>query len=248
MEAEPLQNLTEQSAGVGRWLLTCTMPPQEVTYTWNKGGRSGEGRKLQYQLVSEDGTQYCEGSYTRRGKEPKATELFDAAKNKFKKGTTWAVSKVTLTKQNTKYLGCSCKVVIDMNQSTFTPVLQSTVKMPLHAAPADNLETLLQCPEGQLVDVIALVTYVSDPVRKVTGDGPRDLVDVTIMDDSGSKGAAKCKFNAWFPTTLSNAPCNELALLLDAATKKEPVAFFYLVVLKEDQAISPGAAEHATRK
>ena len=96
MEAEPLQNLTEQSAGVGRWLLTCTMAPQDIKYNWNKGGRSGEGRKLQWQLVSEDGTQYCEGSYTRRGKEPKATELFDAAKNKFKKCTTWAVSKVVM--------------------------------------------------------------------------------------------------------------------------------------------------------
>ena len=85
--------------------------------------------------------------------------------------------------------------------------------MPSQAAPPDDLETLLQCPEGQLVDVIALVTNVSDPVRKPTSDGPRDLVEVTIMDDSGSKNAASCKFNAWFSTTLTNAPCPELALL-----------------------------------
>ena len=149
-------------------------------------------------------------------------------------------------KQNTKYLGCSCKIVIDMNQSTFTPVLSSTVNMPLQAAPPDDLETLLQCPEGQLVDVIALVTNVSDPVRKTTSDGPRDLVEVTIMDDSGSKGAARCKFNAWFPTTLTNAPCDQLALLASATTTKEPVAFFNLVVLKESQAIASDAAEHAT--
>ena len=80
MEAEPLQNLTEQSAGVGSWLVTCAMPPQEVTYTWNKGGRSGEGRKLQFLLVSQDGTQYCEGCYKKSGKEPKATEQFNEAK------------------------------------------------------------------------------------------------------------------------------------------------------------------------
>ena len=89
MDAEPLQNLTEQSAGVGSWLVTCAMPPQEVTYTWNKGGRSGEGRKLQFLLVSQDGTQYCEGCYKRMGKEPKATEQFSAAKTKFNKGTIW---------------------------------------------------------------------------------------------------------------------------------------------------------------
>ena len=85
MEAEPLQNLTEQSAGVGSWLVTCVMPPQEVTYTWNKGGRSGEGRKLQFLLVSQDGTQYCEGCYKKSGKEPKATEQFNEAKKNSRK-------------------------------------------------------------------------------------------------------------------------------------------------------------------
>ena len=86
MEAEPLQNLTEQSGGVGRWLVTVVMPPQEVTYNWNKGGKSGEGKRLQYLLVSEDAAQYCEGSYRRIGKEPKATDDFKKAKNKVRYG------------------------------------------------------------------------------------------------------------------------------------------------------------------
>ena len=194
MNAEPLQNLTEQSGGVGRWLVIVGMNPREVTYKWNKGGKSGEGKKLEFLLVSEDASQYCEGMYKRIGKEPKATDDYNKAKQKFKKGTIWTLSKVSLTKQSTQYLGCSCKVVIDMNTSSFQPVLQSTVKMPLQAAPADDLETLLQCPQGQLVDTIALVTDVSDPVIKETANGPRLLVDVTIMDDSGTKGAARCKF------------------------------------------------------
>ena len=244
MDAEPLQTLTEQSGGVGRWLLTVVMPPKEVIYNWNKGGKSGEGKKLQYLLVSEDGAQYCEGSYRRIGKEPKATDDYNKAKQKFKKGTMWTVCKVSLTKQNPQYLGCSCKVVIDMNTSSFQPVLQSTVKMPLQAAPADDLETLLQCPQGQLVDTIALVTAVSSPVCKQTCNGPRLVVDVTIMDDSGNKGAARCKFPAWFPKPVGNAPSDDLALLMDAAKNKEPVAFFNLVVLKEDQATAPGASEH----
>ena len=65
-------------------------------------------------------------------------------------------------------------------------------------------------------------------------NGPRLLVDVTIMDDSGTKGDARCKFPAWFPKTLTNAPSDDLALLMDAAKKKEPVAFFNLVVLKAE--------------
>lgn len=245
MDAEPLQNLTQQSGGVGRWLVTVVMPPREVTYNWNKGGKSGEGKKLQYLLVSQDGAQYCEGIYKRSGK---ATDDYKKAKAKFSKGTTWIVSKVSLTKQDTQYLGCSCKVVIDMNTSSFQLVLQSSIKMPLQAAPPDDLETLLQCTQGQLVDTIALVTDVSSPVSKETRNGTRLLVDITIMDDSGPKGAASCKFSAWFPKPVANATSDDLAILMDAAEKKEPVAFFNLVVLKEDQATAPGASEHVKTK
>ena len=71
MDAEPLQNLTEQSGGVGRWLVIVGMDPREVIYKWNKGGKSGEGKKLEFLLVSEDASQYCEGMYKRIGKEPR---------------------------------------------------------------------------------------------------------------------------------------------------------------------------------
>ena len=63
MDTEPLQHLTEQSAGVGNWMLTLVSEPREVEYTWNKAGKSGNGRKLEYILMSEDDTQYCEGIY-----------------------------------------------------------------------------------------------------------------------------------------------------------------------------------------
>ena len=158
----------------------------------------------------------------------------------------WKVSKVSLAKQNSKCLGCSCKVVIDMNTSTFQPVLQSTVKMPTQAAPPEDLATLLSCPVGQVVDVIALVTNVSRPEKRMTAHGVRDLVDVTIMDDSGTNGAASCRFPAWFPKTLTDAPCDQLASLNEAAAKQVPVAFFNLLVQKEDAAV--GAAEHGVKE
>ena len=44
------------------------------------------------------------------------------------------------------------------------------------------------------------------------------------------------------PKPLAHATSDDLALLMDAAKKKEPVAFFNLVVLKEDQATAPGAS------
>ena len=85
MDTEPLQHLTEQSAGVGNWMLTVVSEPHESEYTWNKGGdKHGTGRKLEYVLVSEDCTQYCEGVYKRIGKEPRATDNFEQAKNSSK--------------------------------------------------------------------------------------------------------------------------------------------------------------------
>ena len=234
MATEPLQNLTEQSAGVGTWLLSVVNVPQPKEYTWTKGSSQGTGKKLECLLVSEDSTQYCLGRYTRKGPEPQATQNFKAAAEKFKKGSIWKATKISLAKTNTKYIGCSQKIVIDMNTSNFQPVLQSTVSMPGQATPPEDLFTLLQCPPGQLVDVIALVAAMSEPVQKLTQHGMRDLVNVTIMDDSGDNSAAQSQFTAWFPKTPSGAPCDDLAKLIAASQEHVPVTFFNLVCQKEE--------------
>ena len=88
-------------------------------------------------------------------------------------------------------------------------MLQSTVKMPQQATPPEDLSTLLQCADGQLIDVIALVTHVSERQTQQTFQGMRDVVDVTIMDDSGSTNAAKSEFAAWFPALPTNDPCDD---------------------------------------
>ena len=181
MATEPLRALTEQSAGVGAWLVRVATEPEDSLYTWQKQGRSGKGRKFGLLLVSQDSEEYCKGTFKRMGKEPKATQDFNAAKEKFKKMTTWKMRKVSLAKQDPRYLGTSCKVVIDMNTSTFEPVLQSTVKMPRQPTPPEDLNTLLKCPEGQVVDVVALVRDVRTPETKTTQYGARDLVNVTIF-------------------------------------------------------------------
>ena len=85
--------------------------------------------------------------------------------------------------------------------------------MPKQATPPEELSTLLQCHEGQLVDVLALVKgvsevkEVSEPIEKETQYGVRHVVDVTIMDDSGLSGAAMCMFVAWFPKQPMQGPC-----------------------------------------
>ena len=85
MATEPLQHLTEQSAGVGAWMLQVTGEPKDSEYTWNKNGKSGKGRKLEYFFVSEESSQYCLGIYKRLGKEPAATKDFEEAKKSTRK-------------------------------------------------------------------------------------------------------------------------------------------------------------------
>ena len=102
------------------------------------------------------------GSLEKKGKDPVAENEFKATMEKFKRNSVWKVSKISLAKSNAKYLGCSHKVVIDISASNFQPVLQSTVKMPHQATPCEDLSTLLQCGQGQVVDVIAFVTHVSE--------------------------------------------------------------------------------------
>ena len=80
METEPLQHLTEQSAGVGNWMLTVVSDSKEEEYRWTKGSASGTGRKIEYVLVSKDITQYCQGIYKKTGKEPTATQKLEEAK------------------------------------------------------------------------------------------------------------------------------------------------------------------------
>ena len=75
--------------------------------------------------------------------------------------------------------------------------------MPRQATPPEDLATLLECSEYQVVDVIAFVTQVSEAVERTTPFGDRLKVDVTIMDDSGKKGAASCSFVAWFQNRTS---------------------------------------------
>ena len=106
--------------------------------------------------------------------------------------------------------------------------------MPRMATPPENIHSLLQCPSGQFVDVIALVAEMSPAVQKQTRNGMRDLVTVTIMDDSGEHCAAKSEFSIWLPHSTTGAPCDEMQILATAVQEKAPVAFFNLVCQKQD--------------
>ena len=234
MSKEPLQNLTEQSARVGTWVLAVASHPRTEAYSFDKGKGKGNGMKFECLLVPDNSDEYCMGQFTRKGKEPAATREFNEAVQNIKKGSVWKVNKISLGKKDKKYLGCSHKVVIDMNTSNFQPVLQNMVEMPELATPHDNLNTLLRCSPGQLVDVIAFVIHVGEKNQVQTYLDMRDVVNVTVMDDSGDTGAAKNEFPVWFPKTSSGEPCDDLKRLYAMVQPPVPVSFFNLVCQTDD--------------
>lgn len=227
-ESTPLAELVSSSAGFGRWKVKVAGPPKEHEYTYQWDGRAKTGKSFSVVLLSSDATQYCYGKFTRRGKEPKATEDFAKAKTKFQDGSVWLLTKPTLTKDKKLYIGSSVKAVVDLNSSTMTPVLQSTEFAQLVPTPAESLETLLQAPASQRVDITALVVKISEYRTHVTACGPRLITDVTIRDASGPTGASECRFSMFFVDSASGRA--EFEDFCKCQKEGVPVAFFNLSV------------------
>ena len=115
----------------------------------------------------------------------------------------WIVTKVTLANDKPLYIGSTLKVVIDMNATSFQAVLQSTVALPTQITPSEDLATLLESPNEQRVDVLALVVAVSPDRSATTKFGQRAIVDVTIRDLSGPAGVSECEFSCLLYTSPS---------------------------------------------
>ena len=143
-EMQSLAEMTTQSAKIGRWLLRLWTPPDEEDYQYTMRGKTIQGKVLRCCFVSTDSTHYCIGKYKRKGKEPQASEEFRAIKNKFQNATMWRLSRVSLLNEKPIYLGSPIKIVIDLNSTVFQPLLQSTVTMPSHPTPPEDLATLLE--------------------------------------------------------------------------------------------------------
>ena len=130
-------------------------------------GKQMTGKVFSCYFVGTDSSHYCLGKYKRRGKEPQASQEFLAAKKKFQDQTMWVVSHVSLTNDKSLYVGSTIKLVLDMNSTSFQPVLQSSVILPKQPTPSEDLATLLESPKEQRVDLLALVVNVS-PERTAT--------------------------------------------------------------------------------
>ena len=96
-----LYELTPQSAKVGAWIVKIAEEPKEWEYNYNWGGKTNKGRRLEVMMVSPKAEWYCIGICVRRGDNPKSNADFVAMVKKFKKGSIWRMTKVSLSKEKT---------------------------------------------------------------------------------------------------------------------------------------------------
>ena len=77
--------------------------------------------------------------------------------DRFARGTIWEASKVTLAKEKACFISSPVKLMIDLNSTKMSAVLQSIYQMPSEPNPMENLHDILMCSPNQRVDVTALV-------------------------------------------------------------------------------------------
>ena len=208
------------------------------------GGTTETSKSFAAMFVSaEDPRQYCYAKYTRKGNTKTAEETFTKQKEKFSKGKAWRMQKVAVAKDKPLYNAAPVKVVVDINFTTFTPVLQSTTLTSLEPEPSEALGCLLEANSGQRVDLMAVVTTLSVTRIGQTSTGPRIIVDVTVRDDSGTAtitgaeehGAispvVECDFTLFFNDNVTGRT-EEQKL---RANINKPVCFFNMCIYDKEE-------------
>ena len=231
---QALQELTPATASIGVWCVKVFKDAQVIPYSYTYRGETKHAKKTEVLLLGQESEEYCIGR-ARKGNTPKEESALAALAARFKDGTLWKMSKVSLISENKAHLGCSVKVVVDLAKTTFTPMLQSSVPMPVAPAPVELLSGILAVKATQRCDVTCLLKNVGDDPKTVTTtQGERKLVDVSICDDSEDDGtAAKLSFALWFST--GDEGKRQIDLLKDAFQRQVPITMFGLYVQPEPQ-------------
>ena len=177
-------------------------------------------------FVSQDADAYCIGAFRRKGATQKGIHEFEQAIDRFARGTIWEASKVTLAKEKACFISSPVKLMIDLNSTKMSAVLQSIYQMPSEPNAMENLHDILMCPPDQRVDVTALVDDVSSIREATTAQGQRYIADIKIRDESGPENRCECNFTVFLPKTPSSR--SALEALADLARRREQVTFFAL--------------------
>ena len=226
---QALAELTPASASIGTWLVKVHRDANIIPYSYMWHGERKQSQKIEVILLGEEEGSYCIGR-ARRPLGAKDDKALQALAAKFKSGSMWKMSGVTLMSENKVHLGSSVKVVVDLAKTTWSPVLQGTKAMPTAPAPVEQLSDIISVRSLQRCDVMCLLQNVQrDPKTRSTQDGERQLIEVAICDGSmAGEEPAKLTMTIWLPTTIEGN--EQLTLLSEAFDKKEPVSFFGMYV------------------
>ena len=219
----PMEELNGNTGKVGFWFVKVA-GVKDTTYDYAWNGNVRTARKFSCVLVSPNASVYCSGVLKMR--KGNGQEI-DAAKAQFQKGSVWKLTNVRLASDEKKeYMHAPFKVVVDLRNSTFTPVLQSLLTMPSAPDPPSSVTDVLEFSKTQRFDLTALISKISDARHVTTKQGLRQVVDVTVLD--GTKGTsgnvAEIDFCMWF----SQDTAKSLEDLRELATGQRPVTFFAL--------------------
>ena len=223
---QPLSELTLQSAAIGSWLLLATETPRHWQYTYLWNGKQCDAKRFEVTLVSQESHAYCVAVFKRKGKDEQG---FRDAMARFHKNTVWTAIKVALVKEKACYISSPLKIMIDLNSTTMTPVLQSMHVMPSEVTPLETLHDILKSPPQQRVDVTALIGSVSEIREHMTAKGNRYIADITIRDDSGPDKACQASFTVFLPKSDASK-----AALQKLGEHKTPMTFFALQCAKQE--------------
>ena len=149
--------------------------------------------------------------------------LEDALK-RFKANTGFRMTNVQIQgNAPQEYLHTPLKFVIQMQGSSFDPLLNTHSDRIVQPEPSMTLSEIKELQKHQRLDVTALVKTVREP-RKVTDT--RCVVDVVIMDESARDYAVQdLKWSYWMNIPPEKEQSATLTLLRESEGKRKPLFF-----------------------
>ena len=183
--AAPSPNLTalnKTSAKFASWIVRVT-DGDAFQYTWvnKKTGASQTNSKFECRLVGHSESAYVLAVF--KGSD-KAVAL---AKEKFKNGSVWILSKIKLDGSDSAYISSPLKISVDLVASNVVSCadLELAKQLAEVSVPPRTVAEATKITNTRHQDLLAIVTDVSSVRQSKIGD----VMDVTLMDASeGSPG------------------------------------------------------------
>ena len=226
----PLSEMNVRSAALGSWEVA-VFGPKVRTYTYTWEGKPRTGATFGTMLVSvDDPMQYCCAEV--KANPAKEAAVLNKAKEKFKEGLVFKLSKVSLASNVKKqYVNTPLQLVVNLRNTDSTSLLKVLKASAAQPAPPNSVADCIGILSNQQFDVTALIKHVSEIRSGGSYNGqPRSVIDVHLMDGSMMVGTQKMAELpvAVFADKPSSVEPTLFTELRKMATDKKPVSFFKL--------------------